>query len=72
MRAVSCSIALSGQLRWSGRCDMFYSRREWMDRLATMEAFIRVVETGSFAAAARQLHVGQPAVSKQASGAADR
>src|SRR5437867_8469496 len=43
---------------------MLYSRREWMDRLATMEVFVRVVETGSFSAAARQLHVGQPAVSK--------
>jgi DNA-binding transcriptional LysR family regulator len=35
-----------------------------MDRLAAMEAFVRVVETGSFSAAARQLHIGQPAVSK--------
>lgn len=35
-----------------------------MDRLASMETFIRVVETGSFSEAARQLHVGQPAVSK--------
>lgn len=35
-----------------------------MDRLAAMEAFVRVVETGSFSLAARQLHLGQPAVSK--------
>jgi DNA-binding transcriptional LysR family regulator len=35
-----------------------------MDRLATMETFVRVVEAGSFSAAARQLNVGQPAVSK--------
>ena len=35
-----------------------------MDRLAAMETFVRVVETGSFSAAARQLRVGQPAVSK--------
>jgi DNA-binding transcriptional LysR family regulator len=35
-----------------------------MDRLAAMEVFVRVVETGSFSAAARQLRVGQPAVSK--------
>jgi DNA-binding transcriptional LysR family regulator len=35
-----------------------------MDRLTSMETFIRVVETGSFSAAARQLRVGQPAVSK--------
>ena len=35
-----------------------------MDRLASMETFVRVVETGSFSAAARQLRVGQPAVSK--------
>ena len=35
-----------------------------MDRLAAMEIFTRVIETGSFSAAARQLRVGQPAVSK--------
>lgn len=35
-----------------------------MDRLASMETFMRVVETGSFSGAARQLRVGQPAVSK--------
>jgi DNA-binding transcriptional LysR family regulator len=35
-----------------------------MDRLAAMETFVRVVETGSFSAAARILDVGQPAVSK--------
>ena len=35
-----------------------------MDRMAAMETFIRVVDTGSFSAAARRLDVGQPAVSK--------
>jgi len=35
-----------------------------MDRLAAMETFARVVETGSFSGAARCLNVGQPAVSK--------
>ena len=35
-----------------------------MDRLQAMATFVRVVETGSFSAAARQLGVGQPAVSK--------
>ncbi|MFP3547215.1 LysR family transcriptional regulator [Rhizobium sp. SIMBA_035] len=35
-----------------------------MDRLQAMSTFMRVVETGSFSAAARQLRVGQPAVSK--------
>lgn len=35
-----------------------------MDRLVAMEAFVRVVDTGSFSGAARQLRVGQPAVSK--------
>jgi Bacterial regulatory helix-turn-helix protein, lysR family len=35
-----------------------------MDRLAAMEVLVRVVETGSFSGAARQLRVGQPAVSK--------
>ncbi|MBV6751511.1 LysR family transcriptional regulator [Pseudomonas chlororaphis] len=35
-----------------------------MDRLAAMETFVYVVETGSFSAAGRRLNVGQPAVSK--------
>lgn len=35
-----------------------------MDRLAAMEAFVLVVDTGSFSAAARRLNIGQPAVSK--------
>jgi DNA-binding transcriptional LysR family regulator len=35
-----------------------------MDRLAAMETFVRVVDTGSFSAAARILNIGQPAVSK--------
>jgi DNA-binding transcriptional LysR family regulator len=35
-----------------------------MDRMHAMEMFVRVVETGSFSAAARNLRVGQPAVSK--------
>src|ERR1700744_1823154 len=35
-----------------------------MDRFQAMTVFVRVVETGSFSAAARQLNVGQPAVSK--------
>jgi DNA-binding transcriptional LysR family regulator len=35
-----------------------------MNRLAVMETFIRVVETGSFSTAAKHLNVGQPAISK--------
>lgn len=35
-----------------------------MDRLQAMSVFVRVVETGSLSGAARQLGVGQPAVSK--------
>src|SRR5918999_1776794 len=35
-----------------------------MDRLAAMQVFVCVVQTGSFSAAARRLRVGQPAVSK--------
>ena len=35
-----------------------------MDRQLAMETFVRVVDTGSFSGAARQLRVGQPAVSK--------
>lgn len=35
-----------------------------MDRLHAMEVFVRVVEAGSFSAAARDLRIGQPNVSK--------
>jgi len=35
-----------------------------MDRFQAMTTFVRVVDTGSFSSAARQLRVGQPAVSK--------
>jgi DNA-binding transcriptional LysR family regulator len=35
-----------------------------VDRLASMETFVSVVESGSFSITARQLGVGQPAVSK--------
>jgi len=36
-----------------------------MDRLEAIKIFVRVVESGSFSAVARELGVGQPAVSKQ-------
>lgn len=36
-----------------------------MDRLDTIQTFVRVVECGSFSAAARELGIGQSAVSKQ-------
>jgi DNA-binding transcriptional LysR family regulator len=35
-----------------------------MNRLAALDAFVRVVDTGSFTGAARQMRVGQPAISK--------
>src|SRR6266700_4770628 len=35
-----------------------------MDRVRDMQIFVRVVETGSFSAAARDLDLGQPAVSR--------
>ena len=43
-----------------------------MDRLAAMEAFVLVVDTRSFSAAARRLDVGQPAVSKLVAQLEDR
>jgi DNA-binding transcriptional LysR family regulator len=38
-----------------------------VDRLADMETFVRVIEAGSFSAAAQQMRLGQPAVSKAVS-----
>ena len=35
-----------------------------MDRLTALEMFVRVVDTGSFSAVARNQEIGQPAVSK--------
>ncbi len=43
-----------------------------MDRLQAMAAFVRVVETGSFSAAARHIGVGQPAISKTIAQLEDR
>src|SRR3989442_7463118 len=43
-----------------------------MGRLREMEMFVRVVEGGSFSAAARDLNMGQPAVSKAIAGLEDR
>jgi DNA-binding transcriptional LysR family regulator len=43
-----------------------------MDRLREMEIFVRVTEAGSFSAAARDLNMGQPAISKTIAGLEDR
>lgn len=43
-----------------------------MDRFQAMATFARVIDTGSFSAAARQLNVGQPAVSKTIAQLEDR
>ena len=43
-----------------------------MNRLVAMETFVRVIEAGSFSAAAKQLRVGQPAVSKTIAQLEDR
>jgi DNA-binding transcriptional LysR family regulator len=43
-----------------------------MDRLVAMETFVRVIEAGSFSGAAKQLRVGQPAVSKTVAQLEDR
>jgi DNA-binding transcriptional LysR family regulator len=43
-----------------------------MGRLRDMELFVRIVEAGSFSAAARDLNMGQPAVSKTIAGLEER
>ena len=43
-----------------------------MDRFAAMEAFIRVVDAGSFSGAAKLLRIGQPSVSKTVAQLEDR
>jgi len=42
-----------------------------MDRLDAMQAFVRVIERGSFSAVAKERGIGQPAVSKQISSLED-
>src|SRR5580658_2225581 len=42
-----------------------------MDRLDAMQAFVRVIEKGSFSAVAKERGIGQPAVSKQISSLED-
>jgi DNA-binding transcriptional LysR family regulator len=44
--------------------DNIHAQGEYMDRLGAMAQFVRVVEAGSFSAAARVLGQGQPGVSK--------
>src|SRR5215813_7154911 len=43
-----------------------------MNQLVAMEAFVRVVDAGSFSSAAKQLRLGQPAVSKTIAQLEDR
>jgi DNA-binding transcriptional LysR family regulator len=43
-----------------------------VDRLTAMEAFVRVADAGSFSSAAKQLRIGQPAVSKTIAQLEDR
>ncbi|TXH32011.1 MAG: LysR family transcriptional regulator [Rhodospirillaceae bacterium] len=43
-----------------------------MDKFELMNAFVRVVDSGSFSSAARQLRIGQPAVSKAVAQLEDR
>jgi len=40
-------------------------QRATMDKLSLMEIFVRIVETGSFSAVAREMAMSQPTVSKQ-------
>jgi Bacterial regulatory helix-turn-helix protein, lysR family len=46
------------------KSDLLRSEEWGMDRLTAMDAFIRVVDAGSFSSAATQLRMGQSAVSK--------
>jgi DNA-binding transcriptional LysR family regulator len=55
----------------SGEC-RYFREEMTMDRLVAMETFVRVIEAGSFSGAAKQLRVGQPAVSKTIAQLEDR
>lgn len=45
---------------------MIYSQLEYfMDRIECLRAFVRTLEGGSFSAAAKELGIGQPAISKR-------
>src|SRR5262245_53800295 len=76
----------TGQARRNTRCISHFcrpaARFSWqyrlfrggitMDRLAAMEAFVRVADAGSFSAAATQLRLGQPAAAKTIAQLEDR
>lgn len=63
-RPVAVLLMANPSIAWQMERKALIPGENKMDRLASMETFIRVVETGSFSGAARQLRVGQPAVSK--------
>ena len=44
---------------------LFQFHHDSMDKLGLMEIFVRIVETGSFSAVAREMAMSQPTVSKQ-------
>src|ERR1700735_34877 len=56
----------------AAQCYCAFPRGISMNRFTAMEAFIRVIESGSFSSAARQLHIGQPSVSKLVAQLEDR
>ena len=62
------SIAKGALLRYL----LLWTRTMSTDRLAAMEVFVRVVDAGSFSAAATQVGIGQPAVSKTVAQLEDR
>jgi hypothetical protein len=59
------NIAYSFKLGYSAAGVTLILGRHEMDMLDAMRAFVRVVETGSFSAVARERHTSQPTISKQ-------
>jgi molybdenum-dependent DNA-binding transcriptional regulator ModE len=64
--AVHSRSAISNASRDASRPVRFlHFHHDSMDKLGLMEIFVRIVETGSFSAVAREMAMSQPTVSKQ-------
>ena len=72
IRAVACNLRASRRAACGGTAGRSHvslppthSQEPCMDRLEAMDIFVRIVETGSFSAVARDLGTTQPTISKQ-------
>ncbi|WP_323378513.1 LysR family transcriptional regulator [Skermanella mucosa] len=71
-RTTACGDNHYSASEWLALIQCCYRQETGMDRLGAMVTLVRVIDTGSFSAAARQLNIGQPAISKTIAQLEDR